>query len=599
MAYGNDRQVGCYRYCARGCGYDPEHEQGGLSVGGASALCSGLTQTASSSTYHPCSDHAASSVPSGVCPAGLPQVTASVSSFGLPLITASPYSLHLARALCYGYGFSICPNGMDGVSNDDFFKGYATSSGYRFPDVFLSSLNEYKVEFLSVVNKILCDSRIGLHVESFGGSLDTNVSAACRVFSEIVYTFVRPECVSVLRSKFIPKIIKTILGAVVVDSGGERAMSSSEMEQFFLYYVTILERLIMVTVMDYWNKFWSSQQRGLPPSFLSASCKNPFVYSSFYGNLAIPVVAHPAAFTLAMGECVSFFAAFKIKDMIEYLSNKYYDELRIIVHDRILSISRSSYYYHRDFEEFMALELPTIVRMKFDEMMAVDVNWIRDFLSGFIIWSNQGIDGCSSEVNLSRFLQEIVCSVFHLLTRCTDTFCINFCKNYVLRVKKYFLKVGDKDGSQFKRKWGLDITPTFGYNVSSVVKEFSVKIKLVIYAKFCQIIKDNFPRYYWSNISDRLLPIAKEEAKEILAERYRKLSQLVSEASVATPGGIARITKDEGDRIMEIIIQYENRKLINLLKILWSKAVASSGGYVSSGRFLRKRVRCVPKTANP
>ncbi|CUT17710.1 putative coiled coil protein [Candidatus Ichthyocystis hellenicum] len=569
MAFGNDRQISDYQYCVSDYEFKLNDEIScSVSGSGTSTFNSDLVQNSSPGTGTDAASNGTDAASNGtISSVTVGAVASSSCSADLSRVTASSYLLYLAKILCYGYGFNICTKDMDGVLGDDFFKSYATVSGYQFSDDFLCVINEYKIKFVSAINKILHDGGI----KFFEGQYNGDMPMACYNFSKAVYR-IRPECISVLQSKFIPEIIDAIIKGTIIDSNGERAMVSAEMEQFFLYFVTTLERLIMLEIMGHWNKFYNTHQHilSLPDDF-----KDPFIYSSFYGNLSVPVVSHPAAFTHTMMECVSFFASFRIKEIINDFSSRYSDDLKIIVYDKVLRIPRGGSSSQASFKKFTELELPAVIKTKFDEMMSVDMNSIINYLKEFMMWPKLGTGDCVLEVDLSILLKKIMDSIFYLLSEYVSCFCRRLSKNYVTRGRSSCLK-STVIAYHIKEKLKLNIHPVFYYNVISVRNQFSCKIRSIVYRKFCQMIEGGFTGFYWFSISSFLLQVAKDETKETMEEEYVELLRIVSESFVLAPGGgMVKLTSDERRDVMRIIVSDCNEKFISLTKSLWVKATKS------------------------
>ncbi|WP_139057219.1 hypothetical protein, partial [Candidatus Ichthyocystis hellenicum] len=171
----------------------------------------------------------------------------------------------LLQDLCKGYGYNYIVDIKEEseIGDDNFLISHAIKYGYCFTEDFLLALMKNKSCFLEKVESILtglCGSF------SFLGELGNKSISIVSLMDKICYSFsnsvydLRDKCIGVLQSEFVPTIIGIIFDSSIINDDCERKMTYPEKEQLFLFFITALERLIMVRIMKYWRDFCSENE---------------------------------------------------------------------------------------------------------------------------------------------------------------------------------------------------------------------------------------------------------------------------------------------------------------------------------------------------
>lgn len=490
---------------------------------------------------------------------------ASSSSVLLPHMDDDVHLESLAKVICFGYGFNTNFEDMEGIFEDDFFQRYATRNNYQLVGSFLSDINKYKLEFAHLVNDDLY-ARLSLP-ELYDSFQKLGANVFSRNFCKFIFDF-RNECIVFLQSKFIPKIVSAVFSLMVIDKSCERKMKYPEMEQFFLYYVTTLERIIMLVAMAYQSDFCGGISGKISlPLLPCINYRNPFVDFdfSFYAGLCSGYSFDcPAAFDSSLGVPISFVASNKIYIMIKLFSKKYYDSLLGVVHGKLAKIAHYSYdSYADDFLVFKDTELLVLVKQEFDVMMAVDIGHISSFLAELILWR---------EVDLSKLLEKIGSCIFCFLSKEISCWVGDRIRYYNDKISRSLERVTVRN--TMSTKWGSNLHPKFNYNISSLSRSFPIKIKPVI-LKVCYEMINNGCCYYWGKVSGKLVRTVNDRAKLIIEEHSKDIYDLVSKTPVVGSGGVLeKLTDAQVIAISGKIYKRFRSQLRAFTKLLWEGVVS-------------------------
>ncbi|WP_092486271.1 hypothetical protein [Candidatus Ichthyocystis hellenicum] len=514
-------------------------------------------------------------------------------------IISSMYPLRLIRDLCFGYGFNTCFDGFENVFDDYFFQIYASKSGYDLSGDFLSNMNRHKGCFSIFIDNLLftsssfftevidCDLKRSfkdemlclskrLHKVDVGlpNVVMEFLDRVCNYFSRTIYNF-RSKCVFVLQDSIIPEIVKTILDGSIIDCGNERKMTYIEMETFFLYSVTSLERIIMLKTMNVWNDFIKNKEFliSVPPN---VDYSDPFARATVSCGVDIPVVKHPAAFNFfdTTNICISFISSSRICRFIKEVSDKTHDALYPIVNDAITIISDHSFDYVTDFKVFRAKTLPVLIERKFSESVSYYQAEFNKIIYELMVWPLREDEVTNLLLLRESVLKSISQSLEERVYNISDII-VGYLSH---KIGKFLLRKEGRYCRLVKSKWKINIHPKFDYNILSIKSRFSAKLRSVFCSKFSRLIKDGFPRLPWDNVSVVLFRIVTEEAKDIIADRAEEFSQVVSKVPIANNYDVVALTEDQKCDLASLVINHAAASLKFYAKSLWEKVRTSTKG---------------------
>ncbi|WP_139057323.1 hypothetical protein [Candidatus Ichthyocystis hellenicum] len=505
-----------------------------------------------------------------------------LSNTSVTEIDVSPLTAQIPQDLCVGYGYSIDFETISEVCDYNFFQGYAGKCGYQLTEDFLSAINKHKIKLVREISSVLGAGFSFLKNfkprERFADELMDKV---CSSFSRAVYDL-RPKCIDFLQSYVIPATIRSIYSFNVIDGKLERRMTYPEMEQFFLYYATTLERLIMAKIINYWEDFCDSN--GFFLSLLSPGVdySNPFdrAYCSY--GITTPHIDYPAAFLCMFGSCLSFLAIDKIEDMMDDFVSKFVEELKSVVRCKCAYICGYSNNACDDIKVLRG-ELNVLIKKEFykkvrEEKVKDD---IVNFLGELIIWNHH-----SKTIERNRLLifESIINNVYESLASGLIRDLRNIFKYFQCKLTKS-MKCMSRVGNLhivIENKFMLKLHPEDSYNIFSIRNKFFAKYIEAIRGKFHTMLKEEykFPdgtvvgMVDWDEISKNMLPVAERAVSSILNEEYLCLSEVLSNARVVDDIGesftrIRNVTSEERDSIFKFAIHNVDQQMGELFKKIW------------------------------
>ncbi|WP_092486330.1 hypothetical protein [Candidatus Ichthyocystis hellenicum] len=512
-------------------------------------------------------------------------VNLSVSAFAT---SKSPFLYHqLLHDLFSGNAYDINIEEILEVSEDSFLQEYELKCGYRLTEYFLSIMNKYMMIFIGKVDPILIFlsdvfSFFSKELEDHNENLIDLINKTCYSFSECIYRLM-PKCVGILQSDIIPVVIKIIFDSKVIDSNHERKMTYIEMEQLFLYFVTTLEKLIMVRVMKYWCKFCNDNKSVLS-SIADFDYSNPFICAYRYKKI-VAETTYPAAVTNKFGEYISFMAVNKIDKMITRFSSGFVEYLKKSVLYKCYRICNYSDRVSDDIKEVREKFLD-LIKEELDKKMIEErvENDFVNFLKNIVVWnSDKSIDD-SKEFIFKKIIKYIRCFSSDMATNYVYDIILNFqerlSSNKCLRVDNGCL-------STIEDGWGLRLHPEDSSKILSVKSKFMDRSRKIIEDKFCEMINEKYKfldgtvigMYCWDKISKNLFPIAQEAVRCLVDEECIEISKLLFDVRVLennTDGSFVaarKSTSEERHNILRIYTDNMHLRNRNLFCGIWSNLV--------------------------
>ncbi|CUT17678.1 MULTISPECIES: hypothetical protein [Candidatus Ichthyocystis] len=527
-------------------------------------------------------------------------VTGSVDSFVLDFAETNHStdisSNQLLRYLCAGYGYNTNIENISEVCDDSFLQKYSSECGYKFTDNFLSVMNDIKIDFVDKVDSVLIAlpssfsfflkdvEHCGKNVEHHNKNIIYLINKACYSFSRAAYRL-RSKCIDVLQLSIIPLTIRSIFDSMIVDGSSERKMTYPEMERLFLYFVTTLEKFIMVRIMKHWRDF-CNENNGL---FIDRY--NPFECAYRFYRISVPTIDCPAAFNDKFSECISFMAIAKIDIMMGDFFSKLDDELKKIVSSKCFCICTYSDNVVSDLEKLREKYLD-LVKEEFDKKIIeerVKEN-INSFLKKVLIWGKVAL----AETN-KVLIDKIIVDKRRLLADASTNnlykIIDGFKKGFSLSKRRSSLR-GERYLRAMAGKWKLRLHPEDSSEFLSIKRRFYDNYKKVVNSKFCSMLKEGcklldgttISAVDWDKISKNLFPVAQETVRCLVDLEHSELSRLLSNARVIENIDmsnnfyidIRKITPEEIDRLLNISVNSVHKKNRDLFNLVWKKLISKN-----------------------
>ncbi len=405
-----------------------------------------------------------------------------------------------------------------------------------------------------------------------------------------------PDCISVLRSDVIPVTIRSIFDSKVIDGNCERKMSYPEMEKLFLYFVSILEKSIMIKAMEYWRNFCDKGK--LLSLIPSVDYSDPFICAYNYDGFRALEVACPSAFTNEFGKYISFMSVYKIREIIRDFVDRCSHKLKEVVRSRCSYICNNVDGAYDGLEEFRC-RFNVLMNEEFGKMIAEEA--IEDKISSFskdmVVWNNRrGI-----EINKVLIFPNIIGYARTLLK---DVVAVDICmiiKSFYKRLElskrrlsafsKLLLAAGDVG-------W-INMHPADDDKALSIKKKFIAESRIVIKDKFSSMLREGYEfldgtvirAVGWGEISKNLFPIAQEAVRNLVDAEYEEMSNILSNARVVEDvdifdGGFVgtrKATPKEISSILKIFADYVHCRNRSLFSRVWKKLVYFERINVSKG----------------
>ncbi|WP_176695793.1 hypothetical protein [Candidatus Ichthyocystis hellenicum] len=499
-------------------------------------------------------------------------------------VGVSYLSCKTLQDLCFGYGYSIDFETIAKVCDCNFFQEYASSCGYQFTESFLSSIYKHRVKLVRKINPILTE---GFSFLKNGSSklkiTDELMDGISYSFSKAVYDL-RPKCIDILQIHIVPLVIKSITNSGIIDNNCERKMTYQEMERFFLYYITTLERLIMAKIMNYWEDFCDANKYKLS-SLSVVDYINPFTRSYKSAGIIVPQVNYPAAFVCIFESCISFMAIDKIEDMMDDFVVKFVDELKNIVRCKCAYICSHGDNACESIKK-MRNGLTDLIKKEFYKRVREKevTDYFNNFLSKLIIWHPQNLGDENVKNSKSLIFEAIIVDIYKSLTHSLDYDLQNIVKYFHYKLTKS-MKCMSKVGNlhiTLENKFMVRLHPEDSNSIYSLMNDFHGKYIDVIRDKFCMMLKEKyeFPdgtaisTVSWDKISKNIFPIVKEAVSNIVKEERLCIYKILSNARIVDDAyssfaNIRNATSEEKDSIFKFIIYKIDQKITELFKKVW------------------------------
>ncbi|WP_092486324.1 hypothetical protein [Candidatus Ichthyocystis hellenicum] len=314
------------------------------------------------------------------------------------------------------YGCNASFEIIDESLKDNFFQVYANRCNYHLNEVFLSVVNEYKINFAKKVDLILSDLDRGF---SFFKDIDS-ITTVSREFidqfwicySKDIHDFVT-QSIDILQSDVIPALIKVIFDSKITDNMCcEREMTFYEKEQFFFYFVASLDRLVVVRMICYWRSFFNENSMVLSPRCGG----DPFSCLSAHNIIKLPNITYHAALTYEFGAYISCMALAKIRCLTDNFVEKCAISLKNIVRSRCIHICNYSNGVCYDIKELYK-ELDTLVQEEFrsgviGEELVANLN---SFLKESVILKQRDFRTRDMDISESSVIEVIICDMYNSL----------------------------------------------------------------------------------------------------------------------------------------------------------------------------------------
>ncbi|CUT17657.1 MULTISPECIES: hypothetical protein [Candidatus Ichthyocystis] len=291
------------------------------------------------------------------------------------------------QGICYGYASCDDLDAIKDVYKDDFFQLYAKGNGYELTEDFLSKINEYKAEFSSKVDLILSNLNVFLAEEVVTTTIEDFMSKVCSSFCRSFFS-IRPKCIDFLQSYVVPLLEEKCLNSSVICAGTKRNMTYPEVERFFLYYVTSLERLVMLRAVGFWDKFRNANEYVLSLAS-SIDYSNPFNHFDSGSQTDITNINHPSAFVYKFGRYISFVASSKVDSVVSYLVSKCSVELKKTAYSKCFNIAFNGHDPYIGIKQFRNGLKAFILKEFNDKMVKEKVNdTLGKFFDRLVVWDD-------------------------------------------------------------------------------------------------------------------------------------------------------------------------------------------------------------------
>ncbi|WP_139057408.1 hypothetical protein, partial [Candidatus Ichthyocystis hellenicum] len=488
----------------------------------------------------------------------------------------------------------------------DCLQEYAINCGYKLTEDFLSIMSKHRTNFISKIDFILFDlSGISSLHGSFSFFLeypedhDVNViqlmNKICSSFSRHVYRLI-PDCISVLRSDIIPATIRSIFDSKVIDENCERKMSYPEMEKLFLYFVSILEKSIMVKAMEYWRNFCDKVKLLL--LIPSVDYSNPFIWAYNFDGVRALEVDCPSAFTNEFGEYISFIAVYKIREIIKDFVDKCSHKFKEIVYSKCSYICDRVDGAYEGLEEFRC-GFNVLMNKEFDKMIAEEVieDKISSFSKNMVVWNNhRGI-----EINKVLIFDNIIGYARTLLE---DVVAVDICriiKSFYKRLELYKIRSASLLGKISLAAGDVGSIKIHPYDdkiISLIVRKFSIQIKEHLGKLFRSMLKSRtvlpsgvvLRDSSWTVISSELSKIATESVEFITKKQYEELDIALSKSRVVDVKGsgsssciIRKVTDYEKKYLMICAKKIIDNRMKSHIRLSWVRMVNKSSTDIGYG----------------
>ncbi|CUT17688.1 hypothetical protein Ark11_0865 [Candidatus Ichthyocystis hellenicum] len=546
----------------------------------------------------------------------------SVSVSNISPVNSSFLLSQLFQDLCDGCGYSI--NNIDStyeVSNDISLSEYAIKCGYKLPDDFLLVMMKNKNSFVERVDFVLSDlSCVSKSINSFNffkkskssnEDIASSMSKICSSFSRNLCDL-RSKCINILRYNIIPEIIKSIFDSTVIDGDCDRKMTYPEMEQLFLYFVTALEKLIVVKILYYLRDF-CSKNNDLSSLVSLVTYSNKFISSQGYNGISMTDLDCPAAFTDKFGKYTSFMAVAKIDEIVVDFWGSLNNVLKKIVGYKCSCIYNYSDSAHDDIEKLLST-FKVLIKEKIDKKIAEEEieDSIRTFLKCIFIWSKAD----DIEINRALIFDNIIGYMHNFISKKSANSVLGVVSSFkkkLLLSKRHLVTYG-KHLSTIADRWGVRLHPEDDCKISSIKRKFSAKYSNAINNKFREIIEMEYrfsdgtvvSMIDWDKISKNLFPIAQETVRFIVDAECEELSRFLCGARIIEDinlfdgcfAGTRKVTSDEIDSILKISADYAYCKNRNISSKLWKNLIKSKSKS-KSNKFNVSKDNCFCSSVEP
>ncbi|WP_092483983.1 hypothetical protein [Candidatus Ichthyocystis hellenicum] len=479
------------------------------------------------------------------------------------------------------------------VCDYNFFQLYAIKKGYSLTTDFLSSVNKHKICFIDVIDTVLSTLD-----GDFNFSRDFHDEDGINLEDEICYFFYKHKinlesnCINILQSDFMPAVIESIFENKVSYCGdsSESEMRYCEMESFFLYFVSVLERVIIIKTTDYWTNFFD-RNRSLLSTIPNIDHSNHLCNICPNDKLGVLGFTHPFSFCAKFGACISFISISKIDDIVSGFIDELSLLLKSFVNSRCEDIYDSSFDVSGDLKKLRS-GLSSLIEEELDKDITERSisNYFDDFLIE-IIMCNQHDFG--SEVNvMNRLLlrDEIInCMRILVSDRVIDDAC-SIVNKFLCRLEVSRSIVLRNRSFERIKKYSLlsKLHPEDSGSILLIKKKFSSVISSVIKDKFCKMLYEKHmfsdgtvvSDVAWGKISKKILPIIQEEIRPFINEERKEIYRILSKArmveddnkfcnSLDFVGCVREATSDEKYQAMEISNRYVDVHIKTLFRRSW------------------------------
>ncbi|WP_092486342.1 hypothetical protein [Candidatus Ichthyocystis hellenicum] len=457
---------------------------------------------------------------------------------------------------------------------DDFLREYSIKCGFNLTESFLSIMNKYLVEFTDKVDSILVDlsSSFSFFLKELEDDNKNKIDLISKIsssFSKSVYDL-RPKCIDILQHSIVPSAGRIIFEYNIIKCGSrsKSIISYTNMERLFIYFITTMEKLIMVKVMKYWRDFCNENHSFLS-SITDIDYSNPFVCAYNLDRVGIPSVTCPVAFVNKFGLHISFMAIDRINDLVRNFVDRFYVVLMKVIHHKCSVVCNYSCRVYDDLKDLRD-KSDILIGEEFDKTTKEGIDYrLSDFLDKIEIWyEHEGV-----ETGRTLLLDNIAKYMRNLL--------IN---KYASDVSNIIKSFQERNSSSKHRSlmWGVNLHFEDNYGIAAIRSKFSAKSKKVINDIFCEIIKGgckfladtDTDLINWDKISKKLFPIAQEAVRCLVDEEFAELSKFLFNVRVLGSDGTRIATYEERDSILKIFIDRVHRKNIYLSNKIWRKLIS-------------------------
>ncbi|WP_092486290.1 hypothetical protein [Candidatus Ichthyocystis hellenicum] len=506
-------------------------------------------------------------------------------------VTDASYLPHqLLRDSSHGYECLTNVEIIPEICEDNFLQEYAVKCGYQLTEVFLSTMDRLKVNFIERVNLILSDLYLSFNFlkesEYNYKCVMTTMNKICFSFSKKVYDLV-PKCVDILQSDIVPVAIKIIFDSSVIDGSSVRKLTHPEMEQLFVHLINTLEKLIMVEAMKHWCDF-CCENKSILSLVPDIDYSDPFACSYPCEVISAPKVDRSAAFVLKFGEYISFITIAKIDDVSSGFISKCANELKRIVCSKCTYICIYSSDASADIRGF-GNELGNLISNEFDKK--INEEMLKDSFSNClneVMFSNDQVVKSEdmerrklSVINLiiSDIYESLVCFVRDDLS---DVIKISYSQ---IMFSKRGTSKGMRGSCIIERRWGAKLHPEDSYSILSLRRKFYCKAKDIVKSKFCTMLKEKHEfsdgtvvsKVGWKKISKKLFPIAQESVRFLIISEHLEVHKILSNARVVgdisvldgSCVDVREISSEEKNNVLKRAIASISHQTKDLFRRVW------------------------------